>query len=282
MTTFAGNYNCDMSVLANYQALMGDIFDQILAGGWVQAADTGQTDPGAVGSVPADVDYSNFAIFKPGDALTPVYLKLGFGRSTNRPAIQASLGSGTDGAGTLTGNTTSIALVSAITTAAGLPFRLSADVARVSWCLNPASADPSQMMICVVERSKDGTGTDSADHATMYFMGNTNSVGQQTVNLSGAKTGALQSNWRMAAPRPAASSSTWLVGADSLGAAFAVPQPYGYAANPSMDAGAVGSSDSFTPNTTTLIPCYGATRQYLVILRTVDDNAATKALIRYE
>lgn len=282
MGTFSGTYTFDMTVLANYKALMGDIHAQIQAMGWVQTSDTGQTDPGGVGSLPTTDTYGNYDVYRMNDGLTNVYLKVGYGRtqSGSWPSFQVKIGTSTDGAGTLSGNVSSTKTFHASTNASSLSVYVSGDTNRIGVSLNPSSSDTNQQCMFAVERSLDSSGAATATHATIWWQGYNAVTGQHTINLSGTN-GVEQTLWRAAAPRPASSGSTWTV-SGNIGVAFSVPMPATYASNPSLQIGMCGASDGFTPGTTTVITHYGASHTYLVANRVIDDNSFARPLMRYE
>lgn len=80
----------------------------ILACGWVQTADTGQSDP-ATATVPGtNTTAAGYRVYSLNDALAgvaPVLLKYEWGRggSTTAPAAWFTVGTGSDGAGAITG-----------------------------------------------------------------------------------------------------------------------------------------------------------------------------------
>lgn len=282
MSTFSGLYTFDMSVLANFKALMGDTHAQILAQGWVQTADTGQTDPATIGALPAQNGTTCYAIYKPGDALTPFYVRLEFMRQLNDwPTYGVQIGSGTDGAGNLTGNVSVRRAISAALSTAGNPLYVSCSAnGRMGIALNPASGDTNQQLCVSIGRAKDGTGATADGHATQIVAGYNNLRFQHTIMFSGTNAVEHQ-NWRAALPRPAASGTQWTVGTH-LGVAWVVPMCIPYGANPSHDAGIWGSGQAFAPGTTTVVNVYGANHTYLIGRRTVDDNDFAAWLMRYE
>lgn len=283
MATFSGTYTLDMSVLANYTSLMGDIFSQITAMGWVQTADTGQTDPGGVGALPAQNNYGNFAVFRTNDGLTNVYFRLGFGRnSANQPSFTFQIGTGTDGAGTLNGNTTSLQTGYAGNTSSGKLLYISGSTSRIAIVLNTVDGR-DQQFTCVVARSVDTGGAYTATTATMFWRYSGTLAGQHTIGFGGTN-GIEQKFLRAAVPQPA-TGTTWVVGTD-VAAAWCVPMGPGYNANPSIDVGVVRNGD-FTANTTTAITHYGASHTYLVTgvdecTGTLTTGNTDTMLVRYE
>lgn len=78
----------------------------ILACGWVQTADTGQSDPATINS-PANNTAAGYRVYSLDDALAgvaPVLMKVEWGQGgTNTPSIWLTIGRTSDGAGNLSG-----------------------------------------------------------------------------------------------------------------------------------------------------------------------------------
>lgn len=93
---------------ANFRLWGSAISAGILAAGWVQTADTGQINWTTV-SKPASTNTSQgFEIWSTNDGLTTWYLKIEYGSgssSANNPSIWLTVGSATNGSGTLSGQT---------------------------------------------------------------------------------------------------------------------------------------------------------------------------------
>lgn len=266
---FTGNYNLDMSVLANYKALMGDIFNEILAFGWVQTADTGQTDPGSVGVVPAGS--GNYAVFKTNDGLPDVFLRLAFMQG---PTLQVQIGTGSDGAGNLTGNVT-LATAQPSANSSGLhDVYLSGDAGRLFIAINTENNGGHNLFL-TVERSHDGTGADTGDFATLIYYGWGSGTGQHSITFAGASS-VLQS--RVVAPLP--SSASWQLGGNTIVIPGVPFVPLGNA-QPMKDVLIYAATTDYTPNTLATIPIFGANHQYVV---TAADNGLGSHLLmgRYE
>lgn len=108
MPTLTQNKSPSNSTATLFREWCQFVSDGIANAGWVQTSDTGQINLNTV-SAPSSTNQSmGYQIWRTNDSLTPVYLKLeyGSGLSTNNPAMWAQLGWGSNGSGTLTGNTT--------------------------------------------------------------------------------------------------------------------------------------------------------------------------------
>src|SRR5262245_52043536 len=97
---------------AHFRAWPQWIHDKLSAAGWVQTSDTGQIDLTTVVKPAAVSTSQGYEIWRMADSLQatfPVFMKLEYGSgasSANNPQIWITLGTGSNGSGTLTGNTT--------------------------------------------------------------------------------------------------------------------------------------------------------------------------------
>lgn len=109
MTTLSWSTPADHTTDAGFRAWGSELSAKLQAAGLVQTADTGQinwttvTRPGSVNNA------AGYEIYRFDDALqatAPLYIKLeyGTGNVADRPCIWVSVGTGTNGAGTLTGS----------------------------------------------------------------------------------------------------------------------------------------------------------------------------------
>jgi hypothetical protein len=260
MATDTSLQNYDMSVLANYQALMGHIHSTIQSFGWQLSGDTGVTDPSGVGALPTANTYTNFQIYKPGDALTTFRLKVGFGRSgTNAPALQITLGAGSDGAGALTGNTTTAVVCLGGVTTAATATQMSGDTWRFGICFNPQNSRDNGGMF-VLGRSVDGTGAPTADFVASYWRITGGPKGSQALTLAaGIANGTQQAAWSGAVP---SDGGSWIYGTQQLTARPVPISPVG-SVNPTVLVAAGNVNDFGTPNVTVQIPYSGVARTYL-------------------
>lgn len=112
MTTLSWATPADHTSDAGFRAWGSELSAKLQAAGLVQTADTGQinwataTRPGSVNTA------AGYEIYRFDDALqatAPLYIKLeyGTGNVADRPTIWVSVGTGTNGAGTLTGSVSS-------------------------------------------------------------------------------------------------------------------------------------------------------------------------------
>lgn len=208
MATATYTAYCDNSTLANFIAWAQPVCDAFSTFGWVQSGDSGQVDWGTIVAVPGSDAYV-YQIWSPGDSLTACYVKVEFGnKGASAPAIRVSIGTGTNGSGTLTGSFFGpIPCANAAYTAPGVAgglfnCYLSGDEARFAvmmWRDAPANTC-SQFF--AVERSRDSVGAYTATYATLVTVGiqatgSNSSVtsSQRTLHFSvGAAPGTLAGN----------------------------------------------------------------------------------------
>ncbi len=264
---------------ANFRAWAGQLSGQLVAAGWVITADTGQTVPGSLVGSPGLNTSAGFQIFKPADTLqstAPMFLKLGYGEGQNggvtgaSPAVFISLGTSTDGAGTLTGQFTSVyQLSSAGSSASSFNSYFCGDINRFAVALwsDPGFAGKDEIFFSI-ERTKDASGADTNVGAVLvaHCTGNTSwtnhgpdsqSSPMEAVLPFAGSVPAIQTPLRV----PFSQLGTLQNGAD-FGVLFVVPmgyQPY----NPGLGTLVYQGTD-FTPYTSQVIPgVYSASHTYL-------------------
>lgn len=102
---------CDNSTLTNFKQWASAIsaFLQTSGSGLSQTSDTGQVNWSSIASVPTSGNYV-YEMYKNTDALTTFYFKIeyGTGSSSSNPRIRISIGTSTNGAGTLSGFVTTL------------------------------------------------------------------------------------------------------------------------------------------------------------------------------
>ena len=180
----------DNSSTANFKNWAQAISTAFSSAGWTQTSDTGQVNWSTV-TVPASASFV-YEIWQPADALqtgsTKFYLKVRYGTGSGSPAgprIQIQVGLGTDGAGTLTGFT-STNFEFTNTAGAGKGSVLtydcyfSGDTDRFSFMLWRSLAS---LFTCgfSIERTRDTAGADSSDGVTIVSFAPSNTPGQQTL-----------------------------------------------------------------------------------------------------
>jgi hypothetical protein len=169
----------DNSNLTNFKQWAKAISDFFTSAGWTQSGDTGQVNWASIASVPTVGNYV-YEIWQPGDALTTFYLKVEYGTgaaSTNTsPRLRWSIGTATNGSGTLSGFVTNAQQVPATdvtvsSTSAQFQCHLAGDASRIAimmWRDDTANSGP---VLLAVQRSMNSSGTYTSSHVTLMSAG---------------------------------------------------------------------------------------------------------------
>jgi hypothetical protein len=178
----------DSSTVANFKSWASALSNFVRTAGWTNTADTGQLNGAGGGTwsgvttVPGSGAFY-YEIFQPGDGLTNFYLKLEYGNgsgSTNSPTVRVTLGTGTNGAGTLTGFVTTATVAAPASygppsTTTTYECDFSGDSGRLSILLWRNAGTGAQ--IFAVQRSLNASGTPTGTYATVLTAGFTNNTG---------------------------------------------------------------------------------------------------------
>jgi hypothetical protein len=146
---------------ANFRAWGLQINTKLALMGLVQTADSGQINWTTVLAPVAGSTVKGYEIWRFADTLqstVPVYFKFeyGSGSATNDPSIHHSIGSGSDGAGTLTGIVGTRQQLTFTATAGAINAYYSGDTNRFAFCFVGAGATTSIYMSW--ERTIDTSG----------------------------------------------------------------------------------------------------------------------------
>ena len=269
---------------ANLRAWASGLKAQILAAGWGQTSDTGQTAAASL-TVPAGTG-SQFEIFHMSDTLqgtNPMMLKLGYGELSSgdgRPAIWISIGQGTDGAGNLTGNTTGpFGICSQSQSSTSYNCYFSGDTNRFGIALwsDPLLNSPMQdPIIFVIERTKNASGADTGEGIIILANSTYNTgLGYTSRSVVASTLSTVLPLGAFGVPTPygqwltPSSPAGSLANGANVGVLFITPigyQPYG----PGF-AALVYQGTDFSPLTTQSIPgIYGSSHTYLPLGQTSD------------
>jgi hypothetical protein len=169
MATATSNVVSDNSSLANFKSWAQFISNFFTTAGWTQTGDTGQVNWGTIASVPSSAYV--YEIWKAADSqasTTPIYVKVEYGFSATAPAIRITVGTGSNGSGTITGPTMG-------------PYQVTPNFANQGGTTYPcyASGDSGEIRFMMwqsntaaetlfgIERSKDSTGAKTTDYFTL-------------------------------------------------------------------------------------------------------------------
>lgn len=278
MSTFTDSLWFDNTTLAHFVSWGQGISTRFGSGGFVQTADTGQVNWGTIVTVPtvsATLASAVYEIWRSNDGLTQYFIKIEYGTcAANVPGIAITIGTGTNGSGTLTGNVSTRELILATgntaITSGSIPCYFSVPTGANGsyfWTyLWQNGAGGNAETFFGFERSKDNNGADTNLYVT-YIKGN--QIGstsgnwiQNSVFLSGVPpvTGirTLQANTVVTDT----TTTSWQV-STNIPLAPVFPN-VGYFGNPLLGVVGIRIADAIA-----LLPVsctqYGATHTYLII-----------------
>lgn len=165
---------------ADFRAWGSGLAAQFAAVGLVKTSDSGQINWSTVAR-PATGAFAGYEMWRFNDSLQaskPVFLKVEYGTSGTSvtiPSLRLTVGTSTDGAGTLLSQVTATrSLPPAGTKSAGitLPSYVSGSSSRLNFCTNLDSSSPQYFMFTGLERTKLADGTDTGDGIIFYSSSN--------------------------------------------------------------------------------------------------------------
>lgn len=181
MATLTGSYVCDSSTLANFKSWAQSISTAFSTFGWLQSSDTGQVNWSSIASVPGTGAYV-YEVWEPNDGLTNFYVKMEYGNwsgSANSPSIRITVGTSTNGAGTITGTFIMgplyCAINATVTVNASTTYACyySGAAGRISVLMWPSQAGSSPQAFAI-ERSINSSGTYTNSYVTVVASGAAN------------------------------------------------------------------------------------------------------------
>lgn len=272
------NAYCDGSTLTNFNAWAYWMYQQFLAFGWVQTADSGQGTFPASGSVPSTAG-SYYAVFQSADGLssaTKITVKLEFwADGSNVPNFGLTVGTGgTDGAGNLLSPYTLRVYGSGgnnfkaytANTSDLLPCFASGDSGSIRfglWNGGLTSPDYYNLMYIIIGRSRDGSGNATSNYVQMWAGNVQSGKFFQTVFGNNGGANVLDNTGYLMACYPNVSgSNSWSSGGAIL--VSPVVQNIGGVSNPTPDF-LVGSNKDFPAGATAAVTVYGTSHTYLAL-----------------
>jgi hypothetical protein len=167
---------CDSSTLPNFKSWAQAISTAFSTFGWLQSSDTGQVNWGTISAVPSSAAFV-YEIWQPNDGLTNFYAKVEYGNfyGTNSPCIRVTLGTGTNGAGTLTGFVTSAFPVANValtppSTSTTYECDFTGGAGRMGVMMWRVGGNNSTQVFAI-ERSVDSSGAYTSGSITLYVCG---------------------------------------------------------------------------------------------------------------
>lgn len=187
-----GTFAPDNTSDATFRLWGAGISAKLALMGLVQTADTGQINWTTVTRPLAANTVMGYEIWRFADALqatAPVYLKIEFGSGgvTLAPGVWITIGTASNGAGTLTGQLSTRAQISTANTSNATPTNcvFSGDTGRVGIAMYTNQSGCAQAWF--IERTKDTAGADTAAGVLfMAFHGGTNPRLMQYIPASGS------------------------------------------------------------------------------------------------
>jgi hypothetical protein len=246
---------------ANFRLWGKAISDQLAAGGWVQTTDTGQinwttvTKPGAANTVAGyEVWRSNDA----GGGLNQIYVKIEYGSSgsANIPGVWLTVGWASDGAGALTGiTTTRTQITQGISSSTTYACNLAAGT---GWfCFVLFTGLTNNGMLLSVERTKAANNSDQNEVLVLTAVYNAG-VKSQVLNYA---TGVYAQETSPNAQ--AFINLTNAVASGSGGMCLQFGQKGGLT-NPSQNVFGGNNTSIGSSATTFTMALYGATRTFII------------------
>lgn len=254
----------------------------VTTGGWTNTGDTGQVDLTTVAFPTGTNDKEGYKIYAMADALqatSPVYMRIDYGSSSASltPGIWLTIGTGSNGSGTITGIVFNGGSVTAPTIACGGNNAVtvnnsygSADTNRVQIMMFVNSSQNTRGLMFSLERSKDANGADTGHGLILVGSSNSGStnLGRYIIMAGGtqpADEGGIQFILSSANP-------TTFGG--NVGVGLSVPMA-GYALQPGTGIVVVRVND-FAAESSFSMSVYGATRTYQ-LAHTQNPNVAAAA-----
>jgi hypothetical protein len=284
-----------VSTNAAIQAWIQFFHNNMLAFGWVQTTDTGQLNPLTVTAPAAGNDTTTgsagYLIYHSNDGLTNYFLKVEFFRTSSVDMwLNLTVGWGSNGTGTITGNNATAGVRPNAKSATGtVYFAMAGNAGWVTFCafvLTNTGTDPnvSASVQFALERDRDNTGAEVATGAMLFCYNNAN----RTFNFipSSGTVPAQFSDWSscqlyegsIGTVRQALDSTYHVELKQYIG--FCVPIKESGGANPCLTTGMIAQTD-LQVGSIVKVPRYGVTHSYLVTpARSI--RSVSRVLMRFE
>lgn len=189
---------------ADFEAWVTGIHNALSSLGFVQTADTGQINPATVAAPTTTNQSVGYEIWRFNDTHqsdAPLYFKIEYGsngQALTGPGLWLTVGSGSNGAGTLTGQLSSRqqAGASAVKTAGvTLPLYACSDGSDLSLLVNYDSANNQFYEFFHIARLRDQNGSATADGAWFFNANPGGNGSQQLLPVSGSVPAAVSNSF---------------------------------------------------------------------------------------
>ncbi len=234
----------------------------IQAFGWTHTADTGQITPASVTHPSANAD-AGYRVYSTADGFTTWYLKLTFGLDSNsKMRLKVLLGTVTDGAGALSGNTSGTLTVAGSLPAGSTNLAMSGDTYRLTIvCGTLTNGTNNTSWGVAIDRTVDTSGAPSDDGLEVFVR---TSDGVDAKQLFVPPTGTVPSAETTGWAAVFTQAVTAIVGANTR---TGHPVTWGESItnNPTL-AVLLWAVNDFTPSTasTITVSLYSASHTYLL------------------
>ena len=191
---------------ANFRIWGSSVDGTFVTCGWVQTSDTGQINWTTVAAPVAINTSKGYSIFRMNDAMQatkPVFLKIEYGSSpavVANPCMWITIGTGSDGAGTITGITVARSVCYGNTSNGSYyPSYFSGSSSRWCMCLWPTYAS-YQHIFFSVERTHDDSNTLTNTGLLIFFTSYPQGAWSQYAKHDGSLVAYYQSGWNCNVP----------------------------------------------------------------------------------
>lgn len=281
---------------ANFRIWGSAFADKLGEAGLVQTADTGQIDWVTVTAPGVINTFQGYEIWRFNDALqatAPVFIKFEYGSATgsvNNPAVRFQLGSGSDGAGALTGSLSTVTTAMATALAVTTTHYWSGSTGRFLALMGGGGTGSgvNTPLIFSLERSKAASGADTVEAVLVIYKdavtgAAAGSYAQYAWDTNTGMKTVIEGSLGLSVLLP--SVGTGVTGTQV--ATYPVFHTKGVFMNPGMNI-QVYFHDDIVALGAVSIPMYGSNRTYLpvgtsvasgIVLRSANANSF---LIRYE
>lgn len=266
-TPFTANIIGGASYVAGFRSFLTAIFNALASQGLVQTSDTGQLDPAAATWPALNYTSAGYTIWRFNDSLAatkPVYIKLEFGRGSTDSSYcaWATVGTGSDGAGNITGE-----LLPRSASGSGYNINglnsprtcfVSGHAGRMTICLAVESTGTGFPWAFNVERSKNALGQDTSDGLLVQAgTGSSAATSHQRWFQFGALSHYPSTKLLVPLDTPSTMSSGNLIGVCPI-----FPLSYGGLKQPGLGILAYSIPD-ITQSVLLNVDIYGAAHQYM-------------------
>ena len=247
------------TTIAAFNNWAGALMAALSAAGWVQTSDTGQTNFSTTTTLPTGS--GTYQVWKMADSLAssfPVYMRIDASHSNNQPTLQFQLGTGSNGAGTLSNATitNSGSTGTSDNTTTTYPCYFSGTTSSFRACFYPTT---NNEMAFAVERSKNSDGSDSSKFVVMF----NNFNGNNRLWILPNPTIAQPDGTSMTSmPFPDTNATSLMVG-NEIGVMPIIPV-FGIVGSPMMGV-AIGKMNDFQNQQQFTMTAFGASHNYIAM-----------------